>query len=122
MSDEQITHAPRYYSVPDSIMCPTVAFDVDNTLVDSDGNAREEVVQLFKLLHSFGCRMFIWSNGSNHTTGKQYEEYAAEVRDRLGLVAQCVPKGSFRPDITVDDLDAFDRISERTLGHVNIKV
>lgn len=106
----------------DNLMKPIVAFDVDNTLVDNDGEPREDVVQLFKLLQKFGCRMIIWSNGANHETGTYWESYAAEVRDRLGLEAECVPKGSLRPDITVDDLGAFDRISEYTLGHVNIRV
>ena len=112
----------RYLELQCTILKPKVAFDVDNTLVDDDGEPREKVVQLFKLLQEFGCEMYVWSTGLSDTTGAYWEDYAKETCERLGLTAKCVPKGSFRPDITVDDLGVYDRISELTLGLVNIKV
>lgn len=93
---------------------PVAAFDVDNTLIDDDENPREQVVQLFVLLQRFGCRMVIWSGNG--------VEYATRIAGQLELDAKILEKGSIQPDITVDDVDMFTRISEKTLGRVNIKV
>jgi len=100
---------------------PVVAFDVDNTLINSDGEPRKAVVQFFTLFQRFGCRMVIWSNGQDHD-GVRGVEYAKRIADRLGLQAEILEKGSLEPDICVDDLNMFDRISERIMGKVNIKV
>jgi ribonucleotide monophosphatase NagD (HAD superfamily) len=99
---------------------PIVAFDVDNTLVDDDEEPREEVVQLFRLLQRFGCRMVVWSNGGGENESSL--DYADRICEKLGLEAQVIEKGSIQPDITIDDLDMHTRISEGTLGRVNIKV
>jgi len=104
---------------------PKIAFDVDGTLVH-DGNPdfkflnpetgneeplcdtpRYDVIALFKSFQGLGFEMFIWSGGG--------VDYAAHWAARLGLSATVVGKGSFRPDIAVDDLDV-------DLGHTNIRV
>lgn len=92
----------------------TVAFDVDGTLIYQDTNPaagrkedypREEVVQLFKSLEAIGCEMYIWSGGGI--------PYARQWARLLGLKATIVAKGSFVPDIAIDD-------QEVKLGKVNI--
>ena len=92
-------------------MSITVAFDVDGTLIHLAGGKedtpRYDVIQFFHLLESFGFCMAIWSGGG--------VDYAERWRDKLGLTARVVPKGSFVPDIAVDD-------EEVSLGKVNICV
>ena len=88
-----------------------VAFDVDGTLIHQVGQKedtpRYEVIDLFHRLESFGCEMYIWSGGGF--------DYAERWRDKLGLKATIAVKGSFKPDMAVDDLDV-------ELGLVNLKV
>lgn len=88
-----------------------VAFDVDDTLIKlneaGENVPRYEVIELFKKFESFGCVMHIWSGSG--------VDYAARWRDKLGLQAVVVAKGSFLPDLAVDDMDV-------ELGKVNLKV
>jgi hypothetical protein len=88
-------------------------------LVDGDGTPRPKVVQLFLLLQEFGCQMVVWSNGGDQEPSV---DYAARICKELGLTATILEKGSIQPDITIDDLDIWTRISEKTLGRVNIRV
>jgi hydroxymethylpyrimidine pyrophosphatase-like HAD family hydrolase len=102
-----------------------VAFDVDGTLVH-DGNPafkflsptsgveeplcdtpRYDVIAMFHAYQTLGFEMFIWSGGG--------VEYAKHWAAKLGLSATVVEKGSFRPDIAVDDCDV-------KLGIANIRV
>src|SRR5271165_2287419 len=103
-----------------SYLRPVVAFDVDNTLINSDGTPRKNVIQLFILLQRFGCQMVIWSNGGGET--ETHIEYATRIAKQLELDALILEKGSIVPDITVDDLGMHDRLSEGTVGRVNIQV
>lgn len=93
----------------------TVAFDVDGTLIHQEGplcdTPRYEIIQLFQLFESLGYTMYIWSGG-----GIQYAERWAE---KLGLNAQIVGKGSFEPDLSVDDMG---HASDLALGKVNLPV
>ena len=88
-----------------------VAFDVDSTLIkmneQGENVPRHEVIDLFRKFESFGCAMHIWSGSG--------VDYAARWRDKLGLSAVVVAKGSFLPDLAVDDMDV-------ELGKVNLKV
>jgi predicted HAD superfamily phosphohydrolase YqeG len=92
-------------------MTITAAFDVDGTLIKvSDDSPRYDVIQLFHLFEKFGCTMVIWSG-----SGRDYCERWAE---KLGLNGQVMDKkerGTFVPDIAIDD-------EEVTLGKVNFKV
>jgi hydroxymethylpyrimidine pyrophosphatase-like HAD family hydrolase len=97
----------------------TVAFDIDGTLIHQVGvnedTPRYDVVQLYKLLEGFGCEMYVWSGGGI--------DYARRWRDKLGLMsAKVVMKGSFQPDIAIDDMDLDFRQVEGSLGKVNIQV
>jgi hypothetical protein len=85
----------------------TVAFDTDGTLKTLVDTPRYEVIEMFQMYQRFGCDMYIWSGSG--------AEYAARWAEKFGLVATVVVKGSFVPDIAVDDMDV-------TLGKVNIKV
>ncbi len=93
----------------------TIAFDVDGTLIHQAGELentpRYNIVQLFKLFESLGFEMYVWSGG-----GVDYAEHWAR---KLGLKAKIVAKGSFVPDIAVDDM-AHE--SEFNLGTVSIPV
>ena len=96
-----------------------ICFDVDGTLIEQDPRSenvpRYEIIQLFQILRSLGCDMYIWSGDG--------VDYAARWAEKLGLKAKIVPKGSFKPDIAVDDLyDQTLRKSENSLGDVNIQV
>jgi len=88
-----------------------IAFDVDGTLIHQVGEAedtpRYDIISQFHFYENLGNTMFIWSGG-----GVSYAERWAE---RLGLKAKIVPKGSFLPDITFDDMNV-------NLGKVNIRV
>jgi hypothetical protein len=88
-----------------------VAFDVDGTLIHQgwvkEDTPRYDVIQFFHLFKSFECDMYIWSGGGL--------DYARRWRDKLGLEAEVIEKGSFRPDIAVDD-------EKVKLGVVNLRV
>ncbi len=84
----------------------TVAFDTDCTLKTEIDTPNYAVINLFKSLQGFGCEMYIWSGSG--------VDYAARWAEKFGLTATVVGKGSFVPDITVDDQAV-------TLGRVNIK-
>lgn len=85
-----------------------VAFDVDGTLIYPDSDTpRYEVIALFKSLESFGCDMYIWSGGGIN--------YAQRWSEKLGLKATIKPKGSFVPDLAVDDMPVM-------LGEINLEV
>lgn len=90
---------------------PTIAFDVDGTLIEQVGEKadtpRYDIIEMFLKFHHLGCHMFIWSGSGM--------DWAERWRDKLGLEAQVVAKGSFTPDIAIDDCEV-------TLGKVNIKV
>ena len=79
-----------------------VAFDVDGTLIhqvgEKEDTPRYDMVQLFKMFENLGCKMVIWSGGGI--------EYAERWRDKLGLNAEVVAKGSIRANIAFDDCEA----------------
>lgn len=93
----------------------SVAFDVDGTLIHQSGELtdtpRYPIIQLFKLFESLGYTMYIWSGGG--------VDYATHWRDKLGLKALVVAKGSFVPHLAVDDM-AHE--SEFNLGQVSLPV
>jgi len=94
----------------------TIAFDVDGTLIHQAGELcdtpRYEIISLYKMFESLGYQMYIWSGGG--------VDYATRWRDKLGLsTATVVAKGSFLPDIAVDDM-AHE--SEFNLGKVSLNV
>lgn len=112
-----------------SFFSPVVACDVDDTLLDGDGVLNDDVVSLLKILDKLGCKIVIWSNGNKvFPDGSEIVgiDYAKHVRDticeRYGFVASVSHKGSFRPDICIDDVDPYTRITEKTFGLVNIQV
>jgi len=89
---------------------PTAAFDVDGTLIHALSDRivpRYPVIQLFRTLEAMGCEMYIWSGGG--------EDYARMIANRLGLNATVVSKGSFTPDIAIDDF-------ETKLGKTDLRV
>jgi len=90
---------------------PTIAFDVDGTLIDFNDKPKYDMVLLFRVLSDLGCEMYIWSG-----TGK---DWAEEWAFKLGLKAKIVEKCSFKPDITFDDMA---HRSDFDLGTINICV
>ena len=85
-----------------------VAFDCDGTLIrHQDDTPRYDIIKLFHILEALGCTMYIWSGGG--------VDYAERWRDKLGLTATVVAKGSFKPEIAIDD-------EYVTLGLVNLNV
>lgn len=95
----------------------TVAFDVDGTLITQNSSLdtpRYDVIALFHVFERLGCDLYIWSGGG--------VDYAARWAEKLGLKANIVAKGSFKPDITIDDLDLDMREAERSIGRVNLQV
>ena len=88
-----------------------IAFDVDGTLIHQVGEAEDTprycVIEVFHFFEKLGHTMYIWSGGG--------VDYAKEWSQRLGLKAKIVEKGSFKPDIALDDMNV-------NLGIVNIRV
>jgi len=88
-----------------------VAFDVDGVLIyqvgEKEDTPRYEVISFFHSFEDFGCIMYIWSEGGI--------DYAETWRKKLGLEAIVVEKGSFKPDVAVDNEDV-------DLGVVNLRV
>ena len=88
-----------------------IVFDVDGCLIhqigEKEDTPRHDVIQLFLLLEKFGCDMYIHSGGGL--------DYARRWRDKLGLNAKIVEKGSVFADLAFDDENV-------KLGKVNIKV
>ena len=92
----------------------TICFDIDGCLIWSEGMGEEpdspryEIINLLKTFDKlFKCEIFIWSGGGI--------EYSRRWKEKLGLNYPVITKGSFTPDIAVDD-------EEVNLGKVNLKV
>ena len=88
-----------------------IAFDVDGTLIhqvgEKEDTPRYDIIEMFHMFKNLGWDMYIWSGGGF--------DYAKRWSEKLGLDATIAVKGSFKPEIAVDDLEV-------TLGKVNIKV
>lgn len=90
-----------------------IAFDVDGTLIRKSPKGEDvprlEILLYLSFYHIVGdCEIFVWSGSGI--------EYANRWVEKLGLQdVTVVAKGSFIPDIAVDD-------EEVTLGKVNLKV
>lgn len=95
-------------------MRKTVAFDVDGTLIEKAGTTGRDVprYEVILMLVNFGVLeldIFVWSGSG--------VDYAKQWVEKLGLdnAVKVVAKGSFKPDIAIDDEDV-------ELGVVNLKV
>lgn len=88
------------------------AFDCDGTLITFGGDPNYPVIDLFHALEKLGVEMYIWSGGGN--------DYAERIARRLGLKATIVTKGSFKPDLAIDDQTASLGISNILLpNHIS---
>jgi hypothetical protein len=89
----------------------SVAFDVDGTLIyqigEKEDTPRYDVINFYHQFEKFGCTMYVWSSGGS--------DYANKWREKLGLQGIVVQKGSFEPDIAVDN-------EEVNIGKINIRV
>jgi hydroxymethylpyrimidine pyrophosphatase-like HAD family hydrolase len=86
----------------------SIAFDVDGTLICEGDVPRYDVINIYHFFEKSGCEMYIWS-GSGF-------DYATRWSQKLGLLNAIIRvKGSFIPDIAIDDQFV-------NLGKVNIKV
>ena len=90
-----------------------IAFDVDDTLiipsVASNGLdvPNYETIKVFKWFQEQGNDMIIWSGSGI--------DWATNWKNKLGLNARIIVKGSEWVDIAFDDCDVI-------LGNVNVKV
>ena len=90
-----------------------IAFDVDDTLIIPSvvtGNRdipNYETIAVFRYFQQLGYDMIIWSGSGI--------DWAESWRDKLGLQARVIAKGSEAVDIAFDDCDV-------KLGTVNVKV
>jgi len=87
----------------------SVAFDVDGTLINCDGTPNDDVVLLLQFFVKNGDKVYVWSGG-----GVDYAKRRMTELDIIQLV-KIVDKGSFVPDIAIDDMKV-------NLGAVNICV
>lgn len=93
----------------------TIAFDVDGTLIDSEGNPRYHVIDLLRwFAQSSDWRVIVWSGGGI--------DYARTIARRLGLQQYKIMLGvkfdDPAVDIAVDDMaDGID-----TTKQLNAKV
>jgi len=93
----------------------SIAFDVDGTLIDENGEENVNIVRLLYILHGFkNVKIIVWSGG-----GKKYAEYQGH---RLGLdkvIHRYASKTEYpmiAPDIVIDD------IQDTNLGTFNLIV
>lgn len=104
----------------------TIAFDVDGTLIDSEGNTNWRITELLRLLSRFkNTKIIVWSGGG--------QSYAEMIVRKLGLekyVDSCADKNhrgtdndgkhifspDIKPDIAIDDIQACE------LGVLNLIV
>lgn len=87
-----------------------IAFDVDGTLIATDGRPRYDVIAVYQFFQRHGHTMIIWSGGGT--------DYAQMIADRLYLDPDAIlPKRKERNavDIAFDDMDV-------DLATVNIRV
>lgn len=104
----------------------TIAFDVDGTLIDSDGNTNWRITELLRILSRFkNVDIVVWSGG-----GKSYAEMIVRHLKLEKYVKRCEDKNhlgkdesgkhifepSFKPDIAIDDIQACE------LGSLNLIV
>jgi len=103
-----------------------IAFDVDGTLIDSEGNTNWRITDLLRNLSRFkNIEIVVWSGGG--------KDYAEMIVRKLGLekyVKRCASKNhlgkdsegkhifdpEFKPDIAIDD------IQDCELGLINLIV
>lgn len=85
-----------------------IAFDVDNTLIDSNNIPRIEVLNLLKAFVNLGCDVIVWSSAGT--------SYAQDVCSQLSLNhleisrVRIIDKYSEFVDIAVDDnFENFER-------------
>jgi beta-phosphoglucomutase-like phosphatase (HAD superfamily) len=93
----------------------TIAFDVDGTLIDTNGFMNIGVVNLLILLRGFkNVRIVVWSGGG--------ADYARHHAERLGIdkhihkFAGKLDSPRLEPDIAIDD------IQDTALGNINLIV
>lgn len=91
-----------------------VAFDIDDTLWKIRAEQRDQVpdydlIQVVRWFHKNGDEVYFWSAGGM--------DYCQTIVTRLGLdeYGTVADKGSFKPDIAFDDVEAY-------LGIVTVKV
>ncbi len=102
-----------------------IAFDVDGTLIDSEGHTnRRQVDLLIALAHMKNTEIVVWSGG-----GKDYAEMIVRKLDLEKYVDKCADKNHmgledgkhvFNPDMTPDI--AVDDIQACILGKINLIV
>lgn len=92
----------------------TIAFDVDGTLIHKssygDDTPRYSVLQLMFQFKQYGWKVYVWSG-----SGREYAKRWCEKLGIAEMVQEVVIKGSFVPEIAVDDMVT-------KLGKVNIQV
>lgn len=104
----------------------TIAFDVDGTLIDSEGNTNWRQTELLRLLSRFkNVDIIVWSGG-----GKDYAEAIVRKLDLGKYVKRCESKNHlgksadgrhlFKPDLEPDI--AIDDIQDCILGKINLIV
>lgn len=92
-----------------------IAFDVDGTLIDTDGFMNIGIVNLLILLRGFkNTRITVWSGGG--------ADYARHHCERLGIVKHVhkyrskLEHEEWTPDIAIDD------IQDTAIGMINLIV
>lgn len=104
----------------------TIAFDVDGTLIDSEGNTNWRITELLRILSRFkNVEIVVWSG-----SGKSYAEMIVQHLKLEKYVKRCEDKNhigkdengkhlfdpSFKPNIAIDD------IQDCILGELNLIV
>ena len=84
-----------------------VMFDIDGTLIDNQGKPRQKIVDMYRKFQEQGANVGAWS--------RQGPEHAKATLRSLGLTGNVVEKGSYKPDVAVDN-------EEHSLGQKNIAV
>ncbi len=92
----------------------TVCFDIDGTLIKTDGTINLKVVELANVLIVSGAKVYVWSGGGLQYAHDRCRDLAIMGFNLKG--ATVITKGEIIPDVAIDDVAGV------TLGKLNLIV
>ena len=124
---EDITNSDEYILKQDTEDIPSVVFDIDNTLIATDGTVIDEQTKFLKLLKSRGWRVILYTaRGMKHTGNIVVsEEVMSRVREDIKHLEGFYDELHFNKpyaDLYIDDkaFNPYDETVYEKMGFFNI--